>query len=792
MAGFDRTQLSVSIAQVNTVRVCRQSSGASFSGSGYGLRASATIGLLLSGSALAVEHDIQAVGDFTGVTSNNNIHEITSKKMSGTSAINVFNKFVVGSSHTVNLQVPDNADKLVNIVRGSEAPAVHGIMNSYKSGSLGGDVVFASSAGFLVGESGVVNVGSLSIKTPTDSDITGLTDGSNIVDAKITALLSDSFSVSSSGTVRIKGKINTASGLDVNANTIQVDSSGIVISGRAAQASAVAFTAVNVNDLTIPTELNVDGGVITLKASSSAAGAIDLAGDLYADGGFTIMADNIEVKAGGTLDGRDSISSDSAGTIAFQGKTSQSTALVLSASGKTVVFESAAAATPEQASDGITLIGNTTVSGSVTATADTFNAKAGSSLDVSGSLTVTADNQADVSGTLAAESGITITSKDIDLNAGSLLDTRNSDDSARGDVTLTASVSSSVGIGSATANTNIDLSGQITAGNITAKAKSIANSSFKEEPGVAMGLVATGALAGASFYFMDADAEATVNVNSGANIQASGNVSLTTESHALTEASSITLGSQLPGSLAAVYATSDATSTTHVKTGATIQAEGNLEVSAHNESYISASAMDFIAEDSNKVVIAAAVGESDVDATAKIDSGVTLDADNLVLAAENQNYYYVSASAYGLKNTQYGVAVAVGDFDTNTTAELGSSLGTSGDKTGNVTITSLNRTLNQRVHSGVTVGSSLLFRTVGSKLVQGASTLQSGVTNYTNKYLPAGQSVDKNESGKVSFKGGLAFSLNLSDHEAYSYLGTNVANQTDAPKINATGNVLLA
>ncbi len=471
MADFDRTQLSVSIGRVNSARAYQKSTGASFSSA---LRTPAALGMLLSGAAVAVDHDIQAVSDFTSISTNSNIHDITSKKMSGTSAINVFNKFVVGSSHTLNLQVPDSASKLVNIVRGSEAPAVHGIMNSYKSGSLGGDVVFASSAGFLVGESGVVNVGSLAIKTPTEAEITGLTSGADAVDAKITDLLNDSFSVSSSGTVRIKGKINTASGLNVNASTIQVDSGGIVISGRAAQASAVALSAVNVDDLTIPTELNVDGGVITLRASSSAAGAIDISGDLYADGGFTIMAENVDVKAGATLDSRDS--SSTAGTIAFKGKTDQTTTtLSLSASGKTVLFESGAASTPEQSAEGITLIGNTTVAGTTTVSADTFKSKADSNLDVSGGLTVTADSKADVSGTLAAESGITITSKDIDLNSGSTLDTRNSGDSASCDVTLTASVTENIGIGKATSETNIDLGGQVYAANVTATAKSIAN-----------------------------------------------------------------------------------------------------------------------------------------------------------------------------------------------------------------------------------------------------------------------------------------------------------------------------
>ena len=632
--------------------------------------------LLLSAPAWGanVAHDIRADAGFTDVATNGTVHDITSKKRAGAHAINVFDKFVVGTNHTANLQVPNDlaaGGKLVNIVRGSDAAAVHGVLNSEQNGQLGGDVVFASSAGFLVGSSGVVNVGSLSIKTPSQNDLDNLISNGEADSSKVSDLLNNSFSVSSSGTVTIQGKINAASGVNINANQIDITDTGKIISRATYGASGVvSAAAVNVDDLTIPTQLQVSGGTIVLKAASSGDNAINLSGDLYADGGFTITAN------------------------------------------------------------------------------------------------------------------------DIALNDGSTLDARNTDDSARGDIVITASASQSVGIGAATVSTGVDLSGTIHADDLTVTAKSIAKSSFYEEPGTAIGQVTSGALAGASFYLMDADADATVNVNSTANIAASGDVTLASEAHAITDASALTLGNALPAALAAVYATSDATSTTHVKNGATIDAEGALEVTAHNEAFVSATAFEVIATDSNQLAVAAAVGESDVNATAKIDSGVSLDADNLVLAAENQNYYYVSATAYGLKNTRYGVAVAIGDFDTNATAELGSSLGTAQDKTGNINITALDRTLNQRVHSGVTVGDNALMRTLGSKPIQGLSALQNGVHSYTNKFLPVGQSVPTDDSGKVSFKGGLAFSLNLSDHDAYSFLGTNVSGQS-APAINSTGNILV-
>jgi hypothetical protein len=108
-----------------------------------------------------------------------------------------------------------------------------------------------------------------------------------------------------------------------------------------------------------------------------------------------------------------------------------------------------------------------------------------------------------------------------------------------------------------------------------------------------------------------------------------------------------------------------------------------------------------------------------------------------------------------------------------------------GDKASNLVVAAIDRTVEQRVHSGVTVGSNLLARTLGSQLVSGLSYVQSGTTSLLNRYNASGESPTS-----VDFKGGLSFSLNLSDHEAYAAIGTNVDGATDAPKIYATGDVV--
>ena len=127
-------------------------------------------GAVASMNAVAVDNNINAVNGFTSVNTTGNTHTVTNDFVKNGTPVNVFNDFVVGDAHTVNLIVPTDADKLVNLVRNSR-PEVHGILNSYQDGSLGGNVVFASSQGFLVGANGIINVGGLQIQTPSQSEL---------------------------------------------------------------------------------------------------------------------------------------------------------------------------------------------------------------------------------------------------------------------------------------------------------------------------------------------------------------------------------------------------------------------------------------------------------------------------------------------------------------------------------------------------------------------------------------------------------------------------------------------
>ena len=255
------------------------------------LLSAASVNALAAGPA----HNIDAVSGATVTTTGTNTQQVVNSNASGGVAVNVFNHFIVGDGHTVNLQVPTGA-KLVNIVRSSQ-PQVWGVLNAYQDGALGGDVTFASADGFLVGSTGIVNVGKLTLRTPSQTDITNFVSG----DKPIDDLATGTYSLSSSGLVSIQGKVATRDGVVIDADQVNVGANAVVIAGNAKSASYVNDAAVNTGDLSAPKTLQQNGGTIAIVAQGKSGTAVDIAGQLLADGGITIEAPTIALNSGSKL-----------------------------------------------------------------------------------------------------------------------------------------------------------------------------------------------------------------------------------------------------------------------------------------------------------------------------------------------------------------------------------------------------------------------------------------------------------------------------------------------------------
>src|SRR5690625_3295718 len=101
----------------------------------------------------------------THLHSNGTATDVHTGTVMGRTGLNSFQVFDVGSDSTVNLHVPTGAAHLVNLVHDRRS-VIDGTLNSVMDGTIGGDVYFLNPYGVVVGQQGVVNVGSLTLLAP--------------------------------------------------------------------------------------------------------------------------------------------------------------------------------------------------------------------------------------------------------------------------------------------------------------------------------------------------------------------------------------------------------------------------------------------------------------------------------------------------------------------------------------------------------------------------------------------------------------------------------------------------
>jgi filamentous hemagglutinin family protein len=239
----------------------------------------ASLPLLMSPAAWA--QAIQADGrTLTTVSTAGAVTDIRTGTIAGNAGFNSFNTFSVNSGHTANLHVPSGAVNLVNIVRDARTD-IHGTLNAIRDGRIGGNVFFANPHGFVVGAGGVVNVGSLSVSTPTQ----GFADRFFVKgqpDAGSLAQLLNGTAPLSSAAIRIDGRINAVDGVTLAAGTVSV--AGAVLTGARFEGRAPDFTdIVNTQGVSTGSRLVERAGRIYIAADED----IEIAGTLDARGGGT-------------------------------------------------------------------------------------------------------------------------------------------------------------------------------------------------------------------------------------------------------------------------------------------------------------------------------------------------------------------------------------------------------------------------------------------------------------------------------------------------------------------------
>lgn len=240
----------------------------------------------------------------TSMVTSGTVTDITTSTVRGNTGFNSFGHFNVNAGNTVNLHVPTGKANLVNLVHDSRT-VINGNLNGLKDGSIGGNIIFADPHGLVVGASGVVNVGSLTVTTPSASQMSQLaatmTNGS---DAEGTALAADLMAGkynAGSGEVSIQGQVNSAGSVNLFA------ASAVVGSGAQVNAGAQVFNAtVNTDGLVDATAaVRQDGGILIVGKDD-----VTISGELRAlmadggGGGVQVNAPDLIVESTGKINTR--------------------------------------------------------------------------------------------------------------------------------------------------------------------------------------------------------------------------------------------------------------------------------------------------------------------------------------------------------------------------------------------------------------------------------------------------------------------------------------------------------
>lgn len=224
-----------------------------------------------------------ALADVTNITgvansvaSGGNTYNISPDTISGSTGFKKYDNFSLGQGDIANLIYSSGYDKFVNLVQNQIS--INGIINSMLNNNFyNGHAIFVSPNGMIVGSSGVLNVGSLSVYTPSQSTFNTFSDN---LSEDLSSLKSDT-----QGTITINGKIFARDGVQLHASNINIgddstsNTSTGIFSGLNSTynqllttntgANSLFTDLVNTNGLNKGTSFNNVNGKIVIEATST-------------------------------------------------------------------------------------------------------------------------------------------------------------------------------------------------------------------------------------------------------------------------------------------------------------------------------------------------------------------------------------------------------------------------------------------------------------------------------------------------------------------------------------------
>jgi len=231
--------------------------------------------------------------NISGVSGNNGIYNINPAKIQGSTGFRQYENFNLTKGDIANLIFKygeNNVSQFINLV--DNTINIDGIVNTVRDNKFyNGHAVFVSPNGMVVGSSGVLNVGSLSVYTPTPSSY------NNYIKTNYKSPLT-SLQQGDSNVV-INGKVISAGDINIYAKDAAVGATGGLISGAKTnsvltteKATDILFNSlVNTNNLKAADTLAMENGNIVIRTTAK-DGGIDIAGRVQNNGNGNITIQN--------------------------------------------------------------------------------------------------------------------------------------------------------------------------------------------------------------------------------------------------------------------------------------------------------------------------------------------------------------------------------------------------------------------------------------------------------------------------------------------------------------------
>ncbi|MBR1461424.1 leukotoxin LktA family filamentous adhesin, partial [bacterium] len=230
--------------------------------------------------------------EITGVTGNNGVYNINPTDwITGTDiGYRKYTNFDLSQGDVANLIFqygPHDIETFINMV--DNKININGIVNSMRDGSFyNGKAIFVSPNGMIIGASGVLNVGSLGVYTPTTSVYNNYKNNPNGDFSTLT-------SSNNNGYVTVNGKVIATNDIDIYSGNINVNSNAGMLAGTGNNQIIVSNVKAEdmFNNLVNTRNINKADSIINsngnIRLSSTVGTAIDGIVNNYGRGNTTII-----------------------------------------------------------------------------------------------------------------------------------------------------------------------------------------------------------------------------------------------------------------------------------------------------------------------------------------------------------------------------------------------------------------------------------------------------------------------------------------------------------------------